>query len=223
MFQGFQFVKNMFCESTAIDNPNPNIMFWWSADTIQFQITWCSVLKSSHDTTHRWTRKEVVILVFPRSRSHTNPFLCSPLISRCANRAARKPTTATLAPSLLPLEVLPSARDPPVQTSSAPAWSACELWGHPVAKTLLLYLTTAFFEVYFSLPYIDLADKTWTKEMKRNRSTLTLIQEKVSLGSSLQILWRPAKDALSTRAWQSSWRLKRELSTLPICLRMSPL
>ena len=75
MFQGFQFVKNMFCESTAIDNPNPNIMFWWSADTIQFQITWCFVLKSSHDTTHRSTQKEVVIHVFPGSRSHTNSFL----------------------------------------------------------------------------------------------------------------------------------------------------
>ena len=41
------------------------------------------------------------------------------------------------------------------------------------AKTLLLYLTTAFLEVYFSLPYIDLADKTLTKEMKRNWSVST--------------------------------------------------
>ena len=93
-------------------------------------------------------------------------------------------------------------------------------------KTPLLYFTTAFLEVYFSLPYIDLADKTLTKEIKRNWSALLalgLIHGKAPLGSSLQILWWPSQDALSTRAWQSSWRLERELSTIPICLRMSPL
>merc|ERR1711971_1068102 len=52
---------------------------------------------------------------------------CSMEPRRCASRAAHKPTTATAAPSLLQLEVLHSARNPPVQTSLAPAWSATEI------------------------------------------------------------------------------------------------
>merc|ERR1712130_344165 len=73
---------------------------------------------------------------------------------RCVSRAARRRTTATNAPSSPPQEVLPSARNPPVQTSLAAAWSACDL--HHVKPPESLWLKPILFVIVTTADTVSL-------------------------------------------------------------------